>query len=154
MMKGNIEVKIKRVGNLKDRDVIPYYATTGAAGADLYACIDQEVIVRSGERVRIPTGIAVELPSSNVVALAFARSGLADKKGLALSNGVGVIDYDFRGEVVVLMINLGREDVVIIPGERIAQMLFIEVSKASFVLVNELADTERGSGGFGSTGAL
>lgn len=147
-MKENIEVKIKKIGNVNE----PYYATPGSAGADLYACMDREVVIKAGERGRIPAGIAIELPSANVVALVFARSGLADRKGLALTNGVGVIDSDFRGEIVVLMTNLGQEDVTIKHGDRIAQMLFIEVSKASFVVVNELGDTTRGSGGFGSTG--
>lgn len=152
-MKGNIEVKVKKVGNVNNSDgIIPHYATAGAAGADLYACINQEMIVKPRDRVRVPTGIAIEIPSPNVVALLFARSGLADKKGLALSNGVGVIDSDYRGEIAVLMTNFGQEDVIIKHGERIAQMLFVEVAIASFVAVNELGDTTRGSGGFGSTG--
>lgn len=152
-MKGNIEVKVKKVGNVNSSEgIIPHYATAGAAGADLYACINQEMIINPGERVRVPTGIAIELPSPNVVALVFARSGLADKKGLALSNGVGVIDSDYRGEIAVLMTNFGQEDVIIKHGERIAQMLFVEAAIASFVVVNELGDTARGSGGFGSTG--
>lgn len=152
-MKGNIEVKVKKVSNENNSEgIIPYYATAGAAGADLYACMNQEMIISPGERVRIPTGIAIELPGSNVVALVFARSGLADKKGLALSNGVGVIDSDYRGEILVLMTNFGQEDVIIKHGERIAQMLFVEVAIASFVAVNELGDTARGTGGFGSTG--
>lgn len=152
-MKENIEVKVKKVGNINNSEgIIPHYATAGAAGADLYACINQEMIIKPGERVRVPTGIAIELPSPNVVALVFARSGLADKKGLALSNGVGVIDSDYRGEIAVLMTNFGQEDVKIKHGERIAQMLFVEVAIASFVAVNELGDTARGSGGFGSTG--
>ncbi|KUO66045.1 MAG: deoxyuridine 5'-triphosphate nucleotidohydrolase [Gracilibacter sp. BRH_c7a] len=152
-MKEKIEVKVKHVGNVKNKaEISPYYATSGAAGADIYACIDEEISIKPGERVRIPTGIAIELPSSNVVALLFARSGLAAKQGLALSNGVGVIDSDYRGEIGVLITNFGQEDVIIKNGERIAQMLFVEVALASFVLVNELGDTERGSGGFGSTG--
>ncbi len=152
-MKGNIEVKVKKVGNVNNsEDIIPHYATAGAAGADLYASINQEMIITPGERVRVPTGIAIELPGPEVVALVFARSGLADKKGLALSNGVGVIDSDYRGEIAVLMTNFGQEEVIIKHGERIAQMLFVEVAIASFVAVNELGDTARGSGGFGSTG--
>ena len=152
-MKENIEVKIKKVNIINEREgIIPYYATAGAAGADLYAYTGQEIFIKPGERVSIPTGIAIELPSPKVVALVFARSGLAAKKGLALSNGVGVIDSDYRGEIAVLMTNFGQEDVHIKHGERIAQMLFVEVAIASFVAVEELGDTVRGSGGFGSTG--
>lgn len=148
-----IEVRVKKIiDNNGPEGVIPFYATPGAAGADLYACLEQEMVIKPGERVRIPTGIAIELPDPDMVALIFARSGMAIKNGLALSNGVGVVDADYRGEIMVLMTNFGQEEVIIKHGERIAQMLFIEVSQVCFIAVTELNQTERGTGGFGSTG--
>ncbi len=147
-----IKVKIKKMNQQDNNARIPMYATAGAAGADLFACLEKDMIIKPGERTAVPTGIAIELPNADIVALVFARSGLASKKGLALSNGVGVIDSDFRGEIKVLMINHGREDVVIQNGDRIAQMLFLDVYKALFVETGELGDTSRGEGGFGSTG--
>lgn len=146
-----IEVRIKKVKNKSPEGTIPIYATTGSAGADLFACLENDMVIKPGERVRIPTGIAIELPEG-IAALVFARSGLADKKGLALSNGVGVIDSDFRGEIMVLMVNLGQEDIIVRHGERIAQVVFINVARASFTEIEELGETKRGMGGFGSTG--
>ncbi len=151
-MKDTIQVKIKKVKKSNKESKIPLYATPGAAGADLFACLDKDVIVKPGERAQVPTGVAIELPGPNLVALIFARSGLASKKGLALSNGVGVVDSDFRGEIMVLMVNLGQEDVLIQNGDRIAQMLFFDSYKASFTEVEGLEDSLRGEGGFGSTG--
>lgn len=152
-MVNKIEVKIKKVRTEANQEgVIPFYASEGAAGADLYACLAEDLVIKPGERVRVPTGIAIQLPGPNVVALVFARSGLADKKGLTLSNGVGVIDSDYRGEVQVLMVNTGREDVIIQNGDRIAQMIFMPVWQAVFKQVEELDETVRGKGGFGSTG--
>lgn len=152
----NIIVNIKKVnqetGSSETKGKLPIYATPGAAGADLMACLDQAMTIKPGERAAVPTGIAIELPNPNLVALVFARSGLASQKGLALSNGVGVVDSDYRGEIKVLMINHGQEDVVIQNGDRIAQMLLLEVSKAIFTEVDDLGDTARGEGGFGSTG--
>ncbi|NLI92176.1 MAG: dUTP diphosphatase [Peptococcaceae bacterium] len=150
-MSSLLEVQIKKVKPSGDAK-IPQYSTPGAAGADLHACLDNDMVIKPGERVAIPTGIALELPGAHVVGLVFARSGLASKKGLALSNGVGVIDSDFRGEVKVLAINLGREDIVIQNGDRIAQILFTNAFQAKFIEVLELEDTLRGEGGFGSTG--
>jgi len=150
-MENVIEVKIK-ITNTKLGGQAPLYATSGAAGADLYACLDDEMTIKPGERVGIPTGIAIELPGPHVVALVFARSGLASKKGLALSNGVGVIDSDYRGEIKVLVVNLGQEDVKIQNGDRIAQMLFTNVFRAVFTETEALEETIRGEGGFGSTG--
>jgi dUTP pyrophosphatase len=144
-----LEVKIKKV---KATARVPQYATPGSAGADLYACLNEEMRIKPGQRTGIPTGIALELPGSQLVALVFARSGLASQKGLALSNGVGVIDSDFRGEVKVLVVNLGQEDIIIQNGDRIAQVLFINTYQAVFAEVEELNETSRGEGGFGSTG--
>lgn len=149
-MEERIKIKIKKVSRNKVQT--PIYATPGAAGADLFACLEEDVVIKPGERTAIPTGIFLELPHPGIVALVFARSGLASQKGLALSNGVGVIDSDFRGELKILTINLGREDIRIKNGDRIAQILFVNVCRAQFLEAEELGSTQRGEGGFGSTG--
>ena len=132
--------------------ILPRYATAGAAGMDLSACLMEEpVTLAPGERALVPTGIAVAIPPQHV-GLVFARSGLAVKQGVALSNGVGVIDSDYRGEVKVGLINLGSQSVTIQHGERIAQMVVMPIVQAAPVEVEELDDTVRGVGGFGSTG--
>ena len=143
------QVKIKYVNDMAKK---PFYATQGAAGMDLSAAISEPVILKKGKRALIPTGIAIALPSAESVAYIYARSGLGIKKGICLSNGVGVIDSDYRGEICVGLINLGDEDYTIEPGERIAQMVFAPVLKAEFVECESLEETERGAGGFGSTG--
>ncbi|NLP43879.1 MAG: dUTP diphosphatase [Peptococcaceae bacterium] len=152
-MEQQLIVKICNTRAAKNRKEIrmPIYATPGAAGADLFACLERDLIIKPGERAKIPTGIAMEIPD-NLVGLVFARSGLASKKGLTLSNGVGVIDSDYRGEIMVLVINQGHEDVIIHDGERIAQIIFLDVLKASFKEVENLDVTLRGDKGFGSTG--
>ncbi|MBO7404602.1 MAG: dUTP diphosphatase [Clostridia bacterium] len=146
-----LPVKIKK---LRPDACIPVYQTPGAAACDLSAALDGPVTVMPGARALIPTGIALDFGASDgsVVALIFARSGLAVKRGLALSNGVGVIDADYRGEIKVALVNLGREPVTIDPGDRVAQMAFLPVSRAVFEEVDEVSDTERGAGGFGHTG--
>lgn len=132
--------------------ILPRYATPGAAGMDLSACLMEEsVVLAPGQRALVPTGIAVAVPPQHV-GLLFARSGLAVKQGIALSNGVGVIDSDYRGEVKVGLINLGSETVTIGHGERIAQLVILPVALVQPAEVEELTDTERGAGGFGSTG--
>lgn len=148
-MSDTISVKIKK---LKDKLEIPAYATNASAGVDLQADISEPCIVNPGEKIKIPTGLAMELPDSQVVALVFARSGLASRFGVSLTNGVGVIDSDYRGEIQVLLQNLGEQSITINPGDRIAQMLFMPVYRAIFEEVAELSETDRGSGGFGSTG--
>ncbi|TGE31244.1 dUTP diphosphatase [Desulfosporosinus sp. Sb-LF] len=131
---------------------LPSYATPGSAGVDLCANLHESLTVSPGGNVKVPTGLAIELPSENVVALVFARSGLASRSGIGLTNGVGVIDSDYRGEIQVLMQNLGHQPVTINPGDRIAQMLFMPVFQALFEDVAELKESSRGAGGFGSTG--
>ena len=152
-VQGKMELAVK-VKMLKDGAILPRYATSGSAGVDLHACLDtsEEVILQPGEVAKIPTGLALELPSSEVVALVMARSGLAAKHGLDLANGVGVIDSDYRGELQVLVRNLGKSPFSIRHGDRIAQMLFMPVVQVRLQISGELAETERGSGGFGSTG--
>jgi dUTP pyrophosphatase len=130
----------------------PQYATIGSAGVDLLASLDGELLIQPGEIVRVPTGIAIGLPGPEIGAFIFARSGLATKHGLALANGVGVIDSDYRGEIQVAVINQGAQAFKVSNGDRIAQMVFLPVYLADFQIVNHLDDTTRGSGGFGSTG--
>ena len=130
----------------------PFYASAGAAAMDLHACLDEPVTIAPGELVSIPTGIAIALPSAAYVALVFARSGLGVKHGIALSNGVGVIDSDYRGEIKVGLTNLSRTPYTISPADRIAQLAVVPVVQVNPVPVADLDETERGSGGFGSTG--
>lgn len=130
---------------------LPEYETKGSAGVDLQAYIDNTIVLKPMERKLIPTGLFVELPEG-YEAQVRARSGLAIKYGISLVNGIGTIDSDYRGEIKVILINLGDLDFVINNGDRIAQMVFIKHEQADFELVEELKDTERGAGGFGHTG--
>lgn len=131
---------------------LPACATPGAAAADLCAVLDAPLTLLPGGRAMIPTGIAIQLPGPGYVALVCARSGLAVKKGITLSNGVGVIDSDYRGEIQVGLVNLGEEEYAVQPGERIAQMMILPVEQAVFAEADALDETARGAGGFGSTG--
>ncbi|KLU63453.1 deoxyuridine 5'-triphosphate nucleotidohydrolase [Peptococcaceae bacterium CEB3] len=144
-----ITVKIRRLGCGSD---LPAYATPGAAGVDLRACLAMDVVIKPGEIARIPTGLAFELPDAGTVALLCARSGLASEYGITLANGVGVLDSDYRGEVQVALINLGREPFTVRSGDRIAQVLFLSLTRVDFELAEDLSVTARGEGGFGSTG--
>ena len=130
----------------------PFYASAGAAAMDLHACMDEAVTIPAGGRKVIPTGIAIALPSADYVALVFARSGLGIKHGIAPANCVGVIDSDYRGEIMVGLQNSGDTDYVIQPADRIAQLMITPVIQAQIAMVEELDDTARGAGGFGSTG--
>lgn len=146
-----MELKIKR---LNERAKLPVRATAGSAGMDLHALLSEPLTIQPGGRALVPTGIAVALPSAESVGLVFARSGLAVKKGLALSNGVGVIDSDYTGEIRVGLVNLGADSYTIQPGERIAQLVVMPVCLPELREVSDLEETERGRGGFGSTGAV
>ena len=137
---------------LDARAKVPAYATAGAAAADLCAVLDAPLTVQPMQRVLVPTGLAIELPGAYCVALVYARSGLSIKHGLCMANGVGVVDSDYRGELKVPMVNLGAEAYTIQPGERVAQLCIAPVYTAAFVPAEELGDTQRGVGGFGSTG--
>ena len=148
-----VEVNIKFLDNNKERKV-PFYATSGAAGMDLTACLEESVTLKPLERALIPTGIAISLPSEKYGAFLFARSGLASKHGITLANCVGVVDSDYTGEIKVALVNLSNNEYTIENGERIAQMVIMEVNKANFTVTDELTKTERGSGGFGSTGSF
>ena len=142
------QIPVKR---LKPNAVLPTYGSSGAAGADLYACLDEPVIIEPRQTKFIPTGIAMEIPVG-YAGLAYARSGLACKQDLAPANKVGVIDSDYRGEFMIALHNHGREVRIIDHGERIAQLVITPVYTPGFTEVSELSDTKRGSGGFGSTG--
>lgn len=137
---------------LDPRAKAPVYATAGAAAADLCAVLDAPLTLAPLERALVPTGLAIELPAPDSVALVYARSGLSIKHGVCMANGVGVIDSDYRGELKVPMVNLGKEPYTIQPGERVAQLCIAPVYTAAFVHAEELGGTARGEGGFGSTG--
>ena len=143
------EMKIKL---LTDTAAVPTRATEGSAGYDLRADIKEAHVLGKGEIFAVPTGIAIALPDKSYVAVVCARSGLAIKHGISLANGVGIIDSDYRGEIKVGLINLGNEDFVIEPNERIAQMLIMPVETPVLSPSEEIEKTERGDGGFGSTG--
>ncbi|MEG2455249.1 MAG: dUTP diphosphatase [Oscillospiraceae bacterium] len=132
--------------------VLPQYGTDGAAAMDLAACLDAPVTIAPRDLVTVPTGIAIALPSADYVALIFARSGLGVKHGIALSNGVGVIDSDYRGELLVGLTNLSSAPYTISPGDRVAQLMVVPVVRPVPEEVTSLPETGRGDGGLGSTG--
>ena len=140
-----------RVKKLNDKAILPTYGSPEAAGADLYACLDQDVTIGPGETVFVPTGLAMEVPKG-CAGLIYARSSLGSKRGLAPANKVGVIDSDYRGQVMVALHNHGGVPQTIGYGDRIAQLLITPVYTPGFVEAAELDDTQRGKGGFGSTG--
>ena len=139
------------VTKLNNNAILPEYQTSGAAAADVHACLDEPVTLQPMERRMIPTGLAIAIPEGYEVQIR-ARSGLSIKHGIAMVNGVGTIDSDYRGEVGVLVINLGQEPFVIEPGMRIAQMVLSKYERISWQQVDTLNETARGVGGFGSTG--
>lgn len=130
---------------------LPTYGSAEAAGADLYACLDGSLTIQPGQTAWIPTGLALEIPKG-YAGLVYARSGLACKMGLAPANKVGVIDSDYRGPVTVVLFNHGRDAQTVENGQRIAQLVITPVLQVGFESVEELDDTVRGQGGFGSTG--
>lgn len=132
----------------------PEYATVGSAGMDLCANLDDMLAIAPGAIVRVPTGLAIALPDSEHVAIIAARSGLAVRHGIALANGIGVIDSDYRGEILVGLINQSDRVYEIEPGERIAQMLIMPVCRPTLEVCESLCETQRSTGGFGSTGRL
>lgn len=144
-------MSVIRVKKLNEKAILPTYGSAEAAGADLYACLDAPVTVQPGETAWIPTGIALEVPKG-CAGLVYARSGLGVKRGLAPANKVGVIDSDYRGQIHVVLLNHGKTEQTIQHGERIAQFLITPVLTPSYEEADELSDTDRGAGGFGSTG--
>lgn len=143
-------VKIKIVSKNKNFKV-PSYQTDGSAGIDLYADIEEEIVLKPLQRVLIKTGIILEIPEGYEGQVR-PRSGLAIKHGITVLNSPGTIDSDYRGEVSVILINLSNEDFVIKPLTRIAQLVFTKIYKPELIITDQLSETERGSGGFGSTG--
>lgn len=145
-----MNIKIKKMNN---NAKLPYRATEGSAGADLFACLEEEsVILKPNERILVPTGIAISLSDRNYGAFIFPRSSLSSKFGISLANCVGVVDSDYRGEIKVPLINHSDEPFTVNNGDRIAQLVIMPVVIPEFIETEELDDTERGTGGFGSTG--
>lgn len=147
-MSSNLEFKIKKV---RPGAIVPTYQTAHSAGADMYACIDKPITLKPMERAAIPTGLSIEIPPGYEFQIR-SRSGLAIKHGIAMANGIGTIDADFRGEMHVLLINLGSEPFVVEPNMRIAQAIVAKYEHINWVETDYLSKTERGSGGLGSTG--
>ncbi len=145
-----MDIKIKRLQNSNGLD-IPSYATSNSAGIDLQAAISEDIIIKPGKRVLIKTGIAIALPDGYEAQIR-PRSGLAYKNGITVLNAPGTIDADYRGEIGVILINHSDEDFVVSSGMRIAQMIISSYTKANLTVVDELSETVRGEGGFGSTG--
>ena len=145
-----VSIRVRRLSHAEGLP-LPVYATGGAAGADLCAAVDGEITIESGAREAVPTGLILEIPDG-FEAQVRPRSGLAIRQGLTIVNAPGTIDSDYRGELKVVMVNLGAETVIIARGDRIAQMVIAPVTRAEFVEADELTSSDRGAGGFGSTG--
>jgi len=148
-----VEVRLKKLPHFVEDLVLPSYETLWAAGADIRACLGpgEEMTIKPGERALIPTGLAMEIPQGYEIQVR-PRSGLSFKTGLMVVNSPGTIDSDYRGELKVILGNLGQNDEVIKHGDRVAQLLLAPVIQAKFEVVEELTETKRGAGGFGSTG--
>ena len=140
-----------RVKKLHPSAILPTYGSASAAGADLYACLEAPVTIEPGEIYWVPTGIALEVPVG-CAGLIYARSSMGTKRGLAPANKVGVVDSDYRGEIKVVLLNHSKLPQTLAPGERIAQFVITPVLTPSYEEVEDLTDTDRGTGGFGSTG--
>jgi dUTP pyrophosphatase len=136
------------------KDLLPSYATPGSAGLDLRACIDAAITIKAGETVLIPTGLAIHLYYPGYAAMILPRSGMGHKHGIVLGNLVGLIDSDYQGQLMVSTWNRSEHDFVLEPMERLAQLVIVPVLQVSFTVVEEFGDSERGEGGFGSTGKL
>ena len=150
-MEKAIQLKIldSRVG---DTIALPSYATEGSAGLDLRVSIDEPLSIRPQETVLLPTGLAIYIADPNLAAVILPRSGLGHKQGIVLGNLVGLIDSDYQGELKISCWNRSQEPFVVNPGERIAQLVFLPVVRASFEVVSDFIETQRGQGGFGSSG--
>lgn len=150
-MKQAIQLKIlnDKIGN---EIPLPTYATEGSAGLDLRACLDQAITLKPGDTILIPTGLSIYIQDANLAATILPRSGLGHKHGIVLGNLVGLIDSDYQGELMVSCWNRGQTEFTIEAGERIAQLVLLPVVQAEFDIVSEFASSDRGEGGFGSTG--
>ena len=149
MHKVQVKVMDKRIGN---EFPLPDYATGGAAGMDLRACLDESIILKPGETQLIPTGIAIHLGDPSLAAVILPRSGMGHKHGIVLGNLVGLIDSDYQGQLFVSCWNRGHDEFEVNVGERIAQLVFVPVVQAAFEVVDEFEESHRGEGGFGHTG--
>ena len=145
----DLKVLDKRIGDTFD---MPDYQTSGSAGIDLLACLDEPMTIQPGDTELIPSGIAVYIRDSSLAAVLLPRSGLGHKKGLVLGNLVGLIDSDYQGQVFISCWNRGKENCVIEPGMRLAQMVFLPIQQVNFNLVESFEESDRGEGGFGHTG--
>ncbi|MEZ0601600.1 dUTP diphosphatase [Paraburkholderia sp. IW21] len=134
------------------RDQLPAYATTGSAGLDLRACLDEPLTLKPGETALVPTGLAIHVADPGYAALILPRSGLGHKHGIVLGNLVGLIDSDYQGQLMISTWNRGETTFVLNPMERLAQLVIVPVVQAEFNIVDDFAESERGAGGFGSTG--
>jgi dUTP pyrophosphatase len=153
MQRVDVKILDARLSDL-DGSHAPHYATPGAAGMDLRACIDAPITLHPGDTVLVPTGLAVHLADPGLAGLILPRSGLGHKHGIVLGNLVGLIDSDYQGELLVSTWNRGREPFVLQPLERLAQFVVVPVVQVAFNIVEEFTDSTRGSGGFGSTGRV
>jgi deoxyuridine 5'-triphosphate nucleotidohydrolase len=149
MQKIQLKILDPRLGN---EFPLPHYATAGAAGMDMRACVDMPLEIAPGETHLIPTGLAIHIEEAGLAAMLLPRSGLGHKHGIVLGNLVGLIDSDYQGQVFVSCWNRGDTPFTVEPGERIAQMVIVPVVHADFVIVDEFVDSDRGAGGFGHTG--
>jgi dUTP pyrophosphatase len=146
-------LQVKILNDRIGRDIpLPAYATEGSAGLDLRACLDQALTLEPGQTEVIPTGLAIHIADPGLCAMILPRSGLGHKHGIVLGNLVGLIDSDYQGQLFVSCWNRGQTTFTIEPGERIAQMVLVPVMQAEFEIVDEFSDSERGAGGFGSSG--
>lgn len=150
-MTQEIEIKFKRLRKELNHIPLPSYATKGSAGLDIYAAIEKPITLPHGAIELVPTNISVEIPEGYEIQVR-PRSGLAAKNGIGILNSPGTIDSDYRGEIKIIIINFGKEDFIIQPAERIAQLIVSKVYKAKFIETTELNNTSRGEGGFGHTG--
>lgn len=148
-MTTKIDVKIL---DTRMADSLPQYATTGSAGLDLRACLDNAIVLQPGQTELIPTGIAIHIKDNNLCGMILPRSGLGHKHGIVLGNLVGLIDSDYQGQLFISMWNRGNTEFTLNPMERIAQLVIVPVVQAEFNLVTEFDNSDRGAGGFGSTG--
>ena len=150
-MNGSIPVKIKRLSDEFNDILLPSYSTKGSSGVDIRAAVKEDVIIPNGELRLIPTNLSVEIPEGFEIQVR-PRSGLAANYGISILNSPGTIDSDYRGEIKIIVMNLGREEFKISRGDRIAQMVISKVYKAEFLLSDDLEESIRGNGGFGHTG--
>ena len=145
----NIDLKIL---DSRLKDMLPAYATPGSAGLDLRACLDQPITIHAGETTLIPTGLAIHIADPGYAAMILPRSGMGHKNGIVLGNLVGLIDSDYQGQLMVSTWNRGQQDFVLQPMERLAQLIIVPVLQVGFNVVEEFSQSDRGVGGFGSTG--